>query len=371
VALGGRERLASRVSGALAAVSLALALAFPGPGGFRAVAADLPSGASAYLSSHYDPYTFHVDGVRFLRDSGLEGNLFNAYWMGGFLDYWVAPRLRTFIDGRMRFPDEVLDDYFAVNFLQGARAGESFLDVLDRRQVDVFFGVGYPKPLPLHRRRVYTTAHLEGLPGWLLVSRSLHHAIYLRRGERNRENLARIAAYYARQGVPFDAERGFDVGEVIRERPDWAERHGMLPRDYADLYAARRDPDPEKRFRALDGLGLVHALLGDYAQQVSFDRRAAALEPARHAPRRRLVNGLFRLGRSQEALALARKLDQSDPPGPRNALILRVARAAAAADAGDSERISLRQKIHRLPAVSEAELRELRGRLDCLPLEAE
>lgn len=368
VALGARERLASRVSGALAAASLALALAFPGPGGFRAVAADLPSGVSAYLSSHYDPYTFHVDGVRFLRDSGLEGNLFNAYWMGGFLDYWVAPRLRTFIDGRMRFPDEVLDDYFAVNFLQGARAGESFLDVLERRQVDVFFGVGYPKPLPLHRRRVYTTAHLEGLPDWLLVSRSLHHAIYLRRGERNRENLARVAAYYARQGVPFDAARGFDVGEVIRARPDWAQRHGMLPRDYADLYAARRNPDPETRFRALDGLGLVHALLGDYAQQVSFDRRAAALESAGHAPRRRLVNGLFRLGRSQEALALARKLDQSEP---RNALILRIARAAAAADAGAPDHISLRQKIHRLPAVSEVELRELRGRLDCLPLEAE
>lgn len=364
-------RLASQVSGALAAASLALALAFPGPGGFRVVAADLPSGTSAYLSSHYDPHAFHVDGVRFLRDSGLEGSLFNAYWMGGFLDYWLAPRLRTFIDGRMRFPDEVLDDYFSVNFLQGARAGESFLDVLERRQVDVFFGVGYPKPLPLNRRRVYTTAHLEGVRDWLLVSRSVHHAIYLRRGERNRENLARVAAYYAQEGVPFDAERGFDVGEVTRTRPDWAQRHGMLPRDYADLYAARRSPDPQARFRALDGLGLVHALLGDYAQQVAIDRRAAALRPNSHAPRRRLVNGLLRLGRPQEALAAARKLSRLDPAEPRNALILRVARAAAATEPATPERVALRQKIHRLPAVSEAELGELRSRLDRLPLEAE
>jgi hypothetical protein len=201
------------------------------------------------------------------------------------------------------FPDEVLDDYFSVNFLQGARAGESFLDVLERRQVDVFFGVGYPTPLPLNRRRVYTTAHLEGARDWLLVSRSVHHAIYLRRGERNRENLARVAAYYAREGVAFDAERGFDVGEVIRTRPDWAEGHGMLPRDYAEFYAARRSPDPQARFRALNGLGLVHALLGDYAEQVAIDRRAAALRSNSQAPRRRLVNGLLRLGRLQEALA--------------------------------------------------------------------
>jgi hypothetical protein len=370
VALEGRSRGAARVAAALAAVSLALALAFPGPGGFRVVAGDPPSGASAYLSSHYDPHAFHVDGVRFLGDSGLEGNLFNVYWMGGFLDYWLAPRLRTFIDGRMRFPDEVFDDYFSVNFLQGARAGESFLDVLERRQVDVFFGVGYPTPLPLNRRRVYTTAHLEGVRDWLLVSRSVHHAIYLRRGERNRENLARVAAYYARQGVAFDPDRGFDASEVIRARPDWAERHGMLPRDYADLDAARRSPDPEVRFRALDALGLVRALLGDYAQQVGIDRRAAALRPTRRAPRRRLVNGLLRLGRPQEALAAARELSRLDPADPRDALILRIARAVAA-EPGTAERVSLRQKIHRLPAVSEAELRELRNRLDCFPLEAE
>ncbi len=370
VALEGRGRLASRASGALAAASLALALAFPGPGGFRAVVADLPSGTSAYLASDYDPHDFHVDGVRFLRDSGLEGNLFNAYWMGGFLDYWLTPRLRTFIDGRMRFPDEVLDDYFSVNFLRGARAGESFLDVLERRKVDIFFGVGYPAPLPQHRRRVYTTAHLEGEPDWLLVSRSLHHAIYLRRGERNRRNLARVAAYYAREGIPFDPERGLDVGEVIRLRPDWAVRHAMLPRDYADLYAERRSPDPQARFRALDGLGLVHALLGDYAQQVAFDRRAAALMPDSRAPRRRLVNGLFRLGRPQEALAMARKLGRLEPAEPRDALILRLARAAAAAENTTPERLALRQKIHRLPVVSEAELRDLRSRLDSLPLEA-
>jgi tetratricopeptide (TPR) repeat protein len=145
----------------------------------------------------------------------------------------------------------------------------------------------------------------------------------------------------------------------------------MLPRDYAEFYAARRSPDPQARFRALNGLGLVHALLGDYAEQVAIDRRAAALRSNSQAPRRRLVNGLLRLGRLQEALAAARKLSQLDPTEPRNALILRVARAAAAADSATPERLALRQKMHRLPAVSEAELRELRSRLDSFPLEAE
>lgn len=375
VALGQRTRGASTAAWALAAGSAALAAAFPGPGGYRSVAAELPYGFPAYLSRHYDRFAYHVDGVGFLMESGVAGNLFCAYYMGGFLDYWVAPRLRTFVDGRIRYPDEILDEYFAINFLQGSREGESFLDVLDRRQVDLFFGVGYPTPLPANRRRVYTTAHLEGARDWILVSRSIHHAIYLRRDDRNRQNLERVKAYYAREGIPFDPASGFDASEVIRAHPSWAARRGMLPRGYVRLYEARGSSDPSVRFRALDILGLVHTLVGDYARQVEIDREAAALRPRSSAPRRRLVNGLFRLGRPEEALEAARDLGRTDPADPRYARILRLAtRAAELGSASDLEtldRVSLQRRIHTLPVVSQVELRRLQSGFGSLLLEAQ
>jgi hypothetical protein len=367
-----REPLAER---ALAAGSLALAVVFIGPGGLRSVAAGLPSGASEYLRGHYDPRIYHVDGVRFLRETGVEGNLFNAYWMGGFLGYWLAPKLRTFVDGRLNFPDEILDEYFSVNHLQGYREGESFLDVLERRQVDLFLGVRYPLARAPGSRRVYTTAHLEGARDWILVSRSIHHAIYLRDNDRNRENLHRVEAYYARQGIPFDPVRGFDAGEVIRLHPSWAARHGMLPRDQARLSEARRSPDPDVRFHALDSLGLVYALVGDYARQVDIDREAAALRPRSNAPRRRLVNGLLRLGRPAEALAAARDLRRIDPADPRYARVLLTARRAAEGGAPSKPEtpggVSLQQRIHELPVVSWPELRRLQSRFDWGMLEAE
>ena len=63
----------------------------------------------------------------------------------------------------------------------------------------------------------------------LLVSRGPRHAIYLRRNERNAENLERVIAYYEREGVPFDRNRGLDVKAVIDARPVEAELSLDLP----------------------------------------------------------------------------------------------------------------------------------------------
>lgn len=296
--LAARPVAGRAVAWGLAVASLALATAFPRASAFPLVAEFLPAKASAYLADPYVRHKYHVEGVRFLRESGVEGRLFNKYAAGGFLGYWLAPHLRTFIDGR--YPAGIMKDYGAVTGQRGTRPGETFLDILERWDVDVFFGIGVPLG-PGPDGILSTTAHLEGAPGWILVSRSVHHAIYLRATERNRENLARIAAYYAREGVPFDPERGLDVAAVIRARPDWAAAHEMLPPGWAELLAARADPDPDVRFRALDYLGLVHALLGLYAESVELDRAAVNLAPNARGPRRRLVYALLRLGRWSEA----------------------------------------------------------------------
>jgi hypothetical protein len=356
----GREALAFRPAWAAAArwalafAALGLALAFPRMGGYARIAGNVPDGLRGYLAMPYAGGGYHEDGVRFLKQSGVEGNLFNAYHMGGFLGYWLGPRLRTFVDGR--YPTaEILHEYFRINRQLPVRPGESSLDALDRRRVDFFFGVG----LPVLGQRIYSTARLERAAGWRLVHRTLDDAIYLRIDARNRENLGRIAAYYEREGVPFDPEAGFDPWEAIRARPDWAAARRMWPPSAAASWMAREDPDPETRFCALDTLGWFGAFLGSYAAQVEADRAAVALRPEAHAPRRRMVSGLLRLDRAHEAVEAARALVALDPGDPRSAEFVRVAveyerRRSAGPPTG--ARAPIDAPINALPLITTAEL---------------
>jgi hypothetical protein len=313
---------------AAAGAALAVSFSFVKAGGFRQVATQAPRSFSAYLAQAYDADKFYVEGMRFLRETGVQGNLFNKYAMGGFIGYWLAPHLRTFIDGR--YPTaELLSEYFRINRQQQVRPGESSLEALERRQVDLFFGVGWPRAGSTQETRLYTAANLERAPGWILVSRSRRHAIYLRANERNRENLRRISEYYAREGVPFDPERGLDVAALIAGRPDWAVAHDMIPPHHARLEAQRNSADPELRYHALAAFGKAYARVGAYEEQIAMDRDAIVLRPSAKPPRRRLVYGLLRLDRPAEALEAAEALERLDPGDRRSAAFGKVARRYA------------------------------------------
>jgi len=263
-----------------------------------------------YLSMPYRTHKFHAEGVHFLAASGLEGNLFNSYAMGGFLGYWLAPRLRTFVDGRAEhYDNEVHLDYSAITEMRGRRAGETFLDVLDRRNVDIFFGIGFPG----WWHSVFTTTHLDRVPGWIPVSRSFRHAIYLRDDERNRENLARVAAYYDSQGIPFGPKLGFDPSAAVRARPDWAIEHAMLPGDYYGLVEQASSEDPETRLKARTALGLAYLLTGAYAEQIAWDLETAEDFPQDARSRQRLVYALLRVDAVDEARAVLEALAEIAP----------------------------------------------------------
>ena len=98
------------------------------------------------LDTYSQPYSaakYSAHGVWFLRDAGLDGNLFNDYASGNFLGYWLSPRLRVFINGSLNLPKEAM----AANYAIGHRAwesDESLLELLDRYEVDIFFGTGVP-----------------------------------------------------------------------------------------------------------------------------------------------------------------------------------------------------------------------------------
>ncbi len=312
--VAARPALRSPLGWILALVSLLAALAYPIAGGFGGIGSLVPRTVSAYLDQPYVTGKYYSEGARFLRSTGLRGKLFNNYWLGGFLAYWLAPELRTYVDGRVEhYPPEVLEEVRAVTRRRGTHPGEDHLDLLARRGVDVFYGVGTPPRASGLYAGVYNAANLERAPDWLLVSRSIDHAIYLRRGARNLENLERVADYYEREGVPFSRERGLDPAELIRARPDWAAAHRMVPIDYPSLLAALESPDPDERFEALSRLGPTYALLGAYEPGLALERQASELRPKAGAPLRRQVYDLLRLDRSSEALSAARRLERLDP----------------------------------------------------------
>lgn len=322
------ESFRKALAWACALACIWLALAFPGA---RALSAFAPSRFAAYLEKPLlDRYP--VEGVRFLAEAKVGGNLFGRYATGGFFGYWLAPNVRTFVNGTLNFPEEVFDDYFAVLNLRGVQPGESFRDVLERREVDFYFGVGIPETMAPGAMRFYTTVDLEGEPGWILVHRSLDQAIYLRLADRNAENLRRIASYYAGEGIAFDPKRGLDIGALLQAQPEWAIRHRMLPKDYPRLLSDADHAERKVRHAALDRLGTVHLLLGDYEAQLRFDRQAVELAPQREEPRRRLVYGLLRLGRGREAFTAALELARTSPGSRSAAAFVRAAEAQMAAE---------------------------------------
>ncbi len=313
----------------LATASLATAVAFPLQAGYQTFArGHWRLSAGEYLRTPYHPTKYYPELDAFLSATRLEGNLFNPYTLGGYLAYRHAPRLRTFVDGRTEhYPADVLREYFRVNMQRGFREGESDVDLLNRRNVDVFIGVGIPTGGPRSSDLAhYTTANLERAPGWRLISRSFRHAVYLRDHEKNRENFARVAAYYAAQDVPFDPAHGLDVGRVTRERPDWASRHGLLPENFAELRERSESGSAQDRFIAMGSLARFLALAGAYEDQIALERRAIGLRPKAERPHQRLIFGLLHLDRGKEALAVANQLASLPPVEARSALFIRAAR---------------------------------------------
>ncbi len=314
--------------GRTALAGLLLVPAFVAAGDWKLISRGIPWQRSGYAEP-YSTRKYYGHAVWFLQDAGVSGNAFNDYFMGGFLGFWLAPELREFVNGSLNVPPGLLDAYRALRERRGLAPGEDFAALLDRYRIDVFLGIGLPSVQSPNRPRFYTTSHFDDVEGWLPVFRNLRSGVYLRRNERNRENLRRIAAYYADAGVPFDGERGFDVDRVLREAPQWAVQHGVVPRGFADLAQARFSANPEQSIAAAQRLADLYAVLGLYERAVQLDRRTLAIDPERSGARRRLVWCLLHRGEGAAALEEAQKLEPVFDSDPLAARIAGTARAYA------------------------------------------
>jgi hypothetical protein len=361
-----RRITSQRTRWGIAAACALLVPAFVFHSGYSPSAFGVPTSASSYLTSPFAGGKYYSHAVWFLSDAELEGNLFNDYYMGGYVGFWLTPRIRAFVNGTLNFPAEVGADLGAIKEQRGALPGETFLEVLDRREVDLFVGIGLPIARDPLLARVYTTPFLTGAAGWTLVFRDLRSAVYLRNDPRNEENARRVAAYYARERVPYDPEVGFDALAVMLRAPAWAVAHGLMPSEFSRIAAATRSRDAKLRARALERLAGLYGLLGAHEEQVELDAKLLRMRPGTESALRRLIHGLLLVGRPEEALARAQRLLQIDPEDARSRAFHVVARrmrfpdeAGETKPASDAPQRAPDALIHRLPLYTRDEATKL------------
>jgi len=336
-----------------AALAAAGAAAFVGIGAWPMISKGL-SGDWRLYARPYALSKYVAHPVWVLRDAGLRGHAYSDYTQAGFVGYWLAPGLRVFVNGSLNVPPRVMEANRAIREHRGLTPDQGLAALLDAEEIDVFIGIRMPIVRTGARPVFQTTAWLERAAGWLPVFRNVDSAVYLRRDERNRDNVERLAAFYAEAGVPFDPERGFDPERVIRDAQPWAIRRGLVPIDFASAAAAAQGSPSPVATAARDRLASLYAALGLYEDVLRLDRRTLRAEPDHSFARRRVVWSLLHLDRRDEALSEATRLSR----GPSDPLADELARAAEAY-AGIADPREAAGFVAGLPLFSPAEARWL------------
>ncbi|MFP6639710.1 MAG: hypothetical protein VCC04_05660, partial [Myxococcota bacterium] len=271
----------------------------------------LPTHMAGYRTP-YQTFKYHAGAVFILDDAELQGKLFSDYYLSGFAGYWLSPRIQSFINGTLNVSPEAIAANLPIRERRGERPGESFTELLDRHEIDLFLGTRLPRVAPTRRPWYSTTGHLEKTQGWIPIYRNLSGAVYLRDLPRNKENLQRITLYYESQGIPFDPEVGFDPKRVIAQRPDWAIGQMMIPTHYPLIVDSSVRNDPVVRNLALEMLARYYTALGERASAIRLDSSLLHATEALDGPRRRLLYNLMREGRTEEASEILHAI-QDDP----------------------------------------------------------
>lgn len=319
-----------RASWLAATATVALAAALPAAVDLNALRQELTEELGGYAADALG-VRYCDNASAFLEDAGLEGRLFHPFNLGGYLGYRHAPRLRTFIDGRLdHVPAGVLDDYIQVRV--GVRTSDEtrFMPPLDAHGVDLFVGTHF-------RANRYGqgtwTDHLRRLPEWIPLFASQECSVYLRNEPRNAKNLERAARYYAERDIPFSMQRGPDLGIALTRNRSWSDLHRVTPPDFDALRARGRSDTPEERHRSAEALARGLWRIGAFREQLPIDRALIQADPSEKEPRRRVIDGLLQIGLAAEARPLAEGLLRQDPGySDIAALHRRVTGAAAGSD---------------------------------------
>ena len=289
---------------ASAAATLVLLPAFFTLGPWPMMSGMLPTSVAGY-SLPYPTAKYHAGAIFFLDDSEAEGKLFADYYLSGFSGYWLAPRIQSFVNGTLNVSPEIINANRPIRERRGEAEGESFTELLDRHEIDLFLGTRLPRTPPSGRPWYSTTGHLNNTEGWIPIYRNLAGALYLRDLPRNRASLEKIATYYEERDIPFDTQVGFEPLRVISENPRWAILHGLIPSYFDQAVRASTGLEPARRNSAMQVLARYYTALGEHEAAIRMDTRLARLMEEPDPSQRRLVYNLLHAGRFEEAAVVA------------------------------------------------------------------
>ncbi|MBW2269264.1 MAG: hypothetical protein JRH16_11880 [Deltaproteobacteria bacterium] len=300
-----------RSAWAAAATAILLLLGLPGALNLTALRQELAEEPGGYWKSSYLKARYCANAADFLETSGVEGRLFHPFNLGGYLGYRLAPKLRTFIDGRLdHVPPGVLDDYLEIRQAIRMSEEERFAERLDAYGIDFFVGTHFRE----NRYHEGTwTDQLRRLPAWVPVFVSQECSVYLRDVPRNARNLERVAASYKALGIPFSPTRGPDLGAALARHREWSDANRITPPDFDRLLRLQTEGTAEQQLAAIDALARGLWRVGAVREQVPLDRMLVKSDPAEPEPRRRLADGLLQLGRTEAALRIAENLARQHP----------------------------------------------------------
>jgi len=122
-----------------------------------------------YFTTTVDKIKYHEKAVKYLKDKQIKGQIFNPYFMGGFLSFHLYPNIKTFIDGRFEhYCETVNQDYYHI-----IQAENNLKYLLDKYQIDIFF-------LPLYKQYVKLQKRLPQL-NYELVYKDYQTNIFIRK----------------------------------------------------------------------------------------------------------------------------------------------------------------------------------------------
>jgi hypothetical protein len=158
----------------------------------------IPHHLNQQIESHRYPET----PVEIIKKAGLAGTLYNPNGWGGYLIYHLYPDVSPFIDTRSYLHGE--DHVLAAMMIQYQYPG--FEKLLNQYAFDI-----------LLFKKMYGITRPFDYPNWVLLFEDPNSAMYLKKNDRNVENLGKITDYFEKKRIPFDAQKGFDQ-TVLKEK---------------------------------------------------------------------------------------------------------------------------------------------------------
>jgi hypothetical protein len=205
-----------------------------------------------YWESAYDERKFRKNAADFLEHLDIGGNLYNPYYLGGYLAWRLSPRYKTFLDGRHdRYPAQLYADS---QTLQAGNTGQ--LRIIERYPFDAFL-------VPVDRTSIRLRLGLVEL-GWAKVFNDRHTVVYVRPAVFESDTaLDSLRSWH----VPLDLGSAFGADEFTITLDAWIVDRGFAPLPGPGEAPMSRQAWQAEFFRAIEHLLIDHVEnLADYAR---------------------------------------------------------------------------------------------------------